>query len=677
MRLFPKKFYKGNALQKSFRAGKFKWSAILFACLGLLFSLGAFHIINQTQRIIENERAQLTDENEIFFEEIPHESHFNQYVSFIQNTKNVRFIEKFQDNYFAATDAGLLELAQNGKLLKHYTVLDGLPESDLTGLAVYNSRLFIGTRESGLIVFDGEHFSSYRFKNHETQAITDLFSDNRKLLIGTFAGGLIEFNGKKFHEIKAGKDKKRIVGINRINQADTNIFIGTHADGLWIFSNGIWKQFTTADGLLSNRIIGVEIVSDYLYAAADLGVSRASKTDLTKETAQKIFQISIGAPMLSGIAKNNERIFLTKDNGETFTFNGNSSRFNSASFEEISWQKPENLKNSRLFSFDQKILFVGTEGIWQASAENSARIFPSPFGDLSEPLMPTTNVISALAFDRNSRLWIGNFRRGIDIFSGEGEQITHLENDVIKEINFLGIRENSIVGATSKGAVSFDANLKSIVLTKENGLPGNSIMHISTDDSGGNARKIYATSKGVWLEEKGVLRGFSTVNVLPSNTVSTTLLTENSIFVGTLGGLAKIEHGKVTKVYKDSNSPLQNNWITTLCSANSRIFLGTYGGGIYELLPSGELRNFNLKGGKIFVNPNAAFTDGKRLFFGTLDGAWILDLESQKWFQLKDELPSKLVLSIGGNSENVFFGTTNGIAKINKKYWDEFENENK
>lgn len=669
MKLFSKKFQERIGDQKIFRSRKFKGLAILFACIGLLLCLSAFHIKEQTQHTIEEERAKLANKNEISFEKVPHQPHFNQLVTFIQNTKNVRFVEKFQDSYFAATDAGLLKMTQDGKLLKHFTVLDGLPESDLTSLAVFNSQLFIGTRESGLVVFDGENFSSYHFINHKTQAITELFPEPERLLIGTFAGGLIEFDGKKFSEITTDSNNKRIIGVNCINRFDSMLFVGTFADGLWIFENGIWRQFTTDNGLLSNRVAGIERIGNTLFIGTDLGVIQTSLEDL-RQSDGEIFHQSLDFPTLSSLIKLENQILLTKDDGEIYSLIGNSNRLTSESLNKIDWKKPENLKDSRLFFNDKKIWFVGAGGIWQTSAENSARISPSPFGEFfGEKSMPTSNVISALTIDENSRLWVGNFRRGIDIFSNEGEKLAHFENETVKEINFLNAQKNFVLSATSKGAVSFDKSFKGDVLTEENGLPSNSITHVSFQKSDKNSDRIYATSKGVWTSEKGVSRGFSTVNGLPSNTISATLISGNSTFVGTLGGLAQIEKGKVVKVYKDSNSTLQNNWITALDSNNSRIFLGTYGGGIYEILPSGELRSFVNETGKNFVNPNAIFSDEKKLYVGTLDGAWILDFDSQKWTQLKNDLPSKVVLSITGDKENIFFGTTNGIAKINNKYW--------
>ncbi len=558
-------------------------------------------------------------------------------------------------------------MSPDGKLLKHFTILDGLPESDLTSLAVFNSNLFIGTRESGLVVFDGENFSSYHLKNHETQTITDLLSDNQRLLIGTFAGGLIEFDGKKFYEITTNSNK-RINGVNFITSENSTLFIGTFADGLWIFENGIWKQFTKENGLLSNRVIGVKIVGENLFVGTDLGVSQAVINDLNVDS-QKIFNQSVDLPTLSSLEELNDQVFLTTDDGEIFAFNGKSNRLTKDSLNEISWKKPENITNSRLFFNDEKIWFVGTGGIWQTSAEISARFLPSPFGDFSDQTMPTGNIVSALAVDRNSRLWVGYFRRGIDIFSKDGVKIEHVESDVIKEINALNAQENSVISATSKGAVGFDQTFKSSYLIKNDSLPSNSITHISLTKSDKNSNAIYATSKGVWLNENGVSRGFSTVNGLPSNTISATLFAKNSAFAGTLGGLAQIENGKVVRVYKDSNSPLQNNWITALSSSGSRIFAGTYGGGVYEILPSGELRSFINETGKIFVNPNAMFSNAEKLFVGTLDGVWFFEFESEKWTHLTKVLPSKNVLSITGDSENTFFGTTNGIAKINKRFW--------
>ena len=160
----------------------------------------------------------------------------------------------------------------------------------------------------------------------------------------------------------------------------------------------------------------------------------------------------------------------------------------------------------------------------------------------------------------------------------------------------------------------------------------------------------------------------SAVNNLPNNAVYTTLKTKQKLYAGTLGGLAEIENGRVTRTFKDSNSGLKTNWITALIETNERIFIGTYGGGIFELFPSGEIRSFEADAGKFVVNPNALFSDGKRLFAGTLEGVKILDLETQKWKTVRRFLPSETVMSItSDDKENIYFATTSGVAKFEER----------
>jgi len=48
----------------------------------------------------------------------------------------------------------------------------------------------------------------------------------------------------------------------------------------------------------------------------------------------------------------------------------------------------------------------------------------------------------------------------------------------------------------------------------------------------------------------------------------------------------------------------------------------------------------------------------------------IFDLHSQKWTHVTDELPSRTVLSITGDERFVYFGTTSGIARVARTYWN-------
>src|ERR1043166_4127205 len=163
---------------------------------------GAWQIKRRADLQLAEARARQEKQDVITFEQQLLKPITSKAIEIWQNHQAARAIVKFNDSYFVASDGGLIELDHNGKLLRHYTVLDGLPESDLLSLAVFNSKLFIGTRTQGLIEFDGSQFRSYRWTDRTSQSIEAMFADEARLLIGTRAGGLIAFDGRQFKELK-------------------------------------------------------------------------------------------------------------------------------------------------------------------------------------------------------------------------------------------------------------------------------------------------------------------------------------------------------------------------------------------------------------------------------------------------------------------------------------------
>jgi len=132
--------------------------------LGLISILiGALWVREQAEHSLAQERARLARQEFIPFEKSLRSPLLRPEIKLWQSTENTRAVIRFQDSYFAATDGGLVQFSPEGKPLRHYTVLDGLTESDLTSLALFDSKLFIGTATRGLLSFDGEHFESYRW----------------------------------------------------------------------------------------------------------------------------------------------------------------------------------------------------------------------------------------------------------------------------------------------------------------------------------------------------------------------------------------------------------------------------------------------------------------------------------------------------------------------------------
>jgi len=625
---------------------------------------GVWQVKQRADRQLAEERARRDKQNLIPFEQKLLKPISSKAIEIWQNHQSTRAIARFNDSYFVASDGGLIELDQTGKLVRHYTVLDGLPESDLLSLAVFNSKLFIGTRAEGLVEFNGSQFHSYRWTDRAPQSIDALFADEGRLLIGTRAGGLIAFNGREFKELTAGPERKRLLEINHLSKDGARLFAGTFADGLWIEEGGRWSHFTTVDGLLSNRVIGVAVAGGNLFVATDFGLS--------VNTGAR-FQTLVTLPSLSSLALTANSIVLSKDNGETFSFRTDQEISPSRQVTPIAWARAGNSAGTRLIALDKDLWLLSEEGLHRTGGDHGAFV---AWGQPDRNRTLTTNLVSALTIDSQARVWAGNFRRGIDVLSSHGTQLAHLESESNREINSLTEDQtsNSMLVASSAGLLRFDLNLRNTEQwSTKDGLLSNAVLQVAHWNADGENTRTpllaCATSKGLSLGARGKLHGLTTVQGLPSNSLYAVLVQDRKTYVGTLGGLAVIEDGRVSRVFKDTNSKLTTNWVTALSAVGNRIFVGTYGGGLFELNASGDLRSFATEVGRVVVNPNAMWSDGLRLFVGTLDGALVFEPASQQWTKVKSELPSRNVLSITGSDKYIYFGTTGGIARIERSYW--------
>ena len=673
------KFFQNNRFSKR-AAATIAVASVLISC----FALMIWRAQSQANRALDDARQKQPSQRDIAFTKIVRQPLDTKEIQIWQNTKGARDIAIFKNSIFAATGGGLIQFSPDGKFIRHFTVLDGLPDSDLTALAEFQNRLFIGTSAAGLIEFDGENFANYKWRNLEAKAVTALLADGARLLVGTFAGGLLEFDGSRFSEIKP--ENNRLAAVNLLAKKGETLFVGTFANGLWTNSGEVWRNFTTADGLPSNRIVGAAATGENIVVATDFGVAVARRNELSNQNnQQKFFRTLAVVPTLSSLCEFDGQIILSKDDGELFALEKDQARPDYFALKNLN--KPARTANARLLTANNKFWFASAAGIETLSSKSRFGWSFSKFGDAAKQTL-TSNTISAVAIDRSGKIWAGTFRGGVDVLSYAGENLRHLETESSREINALvpNADTNEMQAATSKGVARFAGDYQETILNKTHGLPSNSVMHIAALDNQKSAAETvayntvtqtyFATARGLAIETKDGLRVLTKVNGLPSDNVYAVLTIKNRVFAGTLNGLAEIENGRVVRTFTDANSKLSHNWITALCLANERIFVGTYGGGVFELTAAGELHAFAPETGKFAVNPNAMWSDGKRLFVGALDGARSLDLKTQKWLHLQNELPAQTVLSVAGDQQNVFFGTTGGICKIGKTYFDTKQNEN-
>jgi hypothetical protein len=131
---------------------------LLLLLLSVAGLVGAWRVKQRADQQLAEERARRDKQSLIPYEQKLLKPISSKAIEIWQNHQSTRAIARFNDSYFVASDGGLIELDRTGKLVRHYKVLDGLPESDLLSLAVFNSKLFIGTRTEGLVQFNGSQF---------------------------------------------------------------------------------------------------------------------------------------------------------------------------------------------------------------------------------------------------------------------------------------------------------------------------------------------------------------------------------------------------------------------------------------------------------------------------------------------------------------------------------------
>jgi ligand-binding sensor domain-containing protein len=599
-----------------------------------------------------------------------------------QRRRAVRDLVRFGPSFFAATEGGLLEYDQAGQLKQHYTSRQGLPENDITALASYQGQLILGSRHGKLVSFDGDTFRQFQLTDVDLRHVSSLSDWHDQLAINSSAG-LILFDGERFTTLPDLKmsDSGGVLMSGTSAGAD---YVGTFAAGFWLKREGRWQSVTSRQGLLSDRVLNIAARADEFLIGTDLGIVRI---DAMSQGRDEI-SAKLVAPLadLADLIDFQERLYACRSNGDVFRLEATGRPDERVSLLPLERRWPAT-DHCRFRVIGANLFLLTDNGIWLKNAAKETQEF-SRFDRELRPSL-SDNMISALAFDNEGRLWVGLFSHGIDILSVNGELRQHLASETIREINHLRWdgEHNRMLAATSAGLLEFDPHLQvRTIVSNEDRLAGNIVSHnISQvnllpasmfspyrNDPGEGDRPTssllaLATARGFSVGPEGSFQNFTTLQGLPSNSVYCSAVSGGKLFIGTLGGLAVLDGGRIIRSYTQSNSTLSANWVTALYSYHDDIFIGTYGGGLDRLKPSGELMHLRRRGGKWVVNLNAVCADDQYLYLGSLsDGCLIFDLKRGLWRQLERGLPSPNVMAISVNETYLFLGTEQGLVRIER-----------
>jgi ligand-binding sensor domain-containing protein len=618
-------------------------------------------------------------------------------VAVYLNSSDTRATAIMHGTRYLATSGGLIALDEAGALKKRYTTLEGLTDDDLTSLAVFRDKLFIGTASRGLMSFDGTTFAAYGFQKPKATRVQTLAATNSELLIGTLDGGLFEFDGQRFtrrYNSTAGADFERVTALLPF---ESRLYIGTQDKGLYIWREAHIERVDVADGLPSPHVTGLVALNGRLSAqgeiavATDFGVVGLNDRNETKPISNRPNITSLafsGGRLWAGLFDGGitELTDPASDNGRAIEPARANKTVEAASKDVTGLPRAA---PAAVAANGDHLWALTTNGAFYRDAGASTPGFQGVAKSLSsDQQVLSEGHITGLAIDGTGRLWVGYFDAGIDTISPEtGERISHMQDDRLREINYVRYDpdEHRMLAATSRGLVVFDERLKENVLTRDqSGLISDSVAHVSLMDvpeivpvanraaasmrAMSNHALVLATAAGLTEVSGGRARSITAFHGLASNHLYTSAAMGNRLFVGTLAGLVELEGLTVLRTYTTSNSRLSHDWVTALANVNGTLYIGTNGGGVDALLPTGEFINFSDDIGRFEVNQNAMDFDGERLYIGTSDrGILVYNTTGRRWTNFREGLPSQNVTALTSDDKYVYAGTLNGLMRIEKR----------
>lgn len=611
-------------------------------------------------------------------------------LSLYLNASDVRAAIDFNGEVYLATSGGLIALDGSDTAKRRYTTFDGLPENDLTTLAVFRDRLFIGTASSGLIAFDGNVFTGYGFEKPKATRVSVLRATGTELLIGTLDGGLFEYDGERFSRrlnSATGADFSRVTALLDV---DSRLYIGTQDRGLYIWREAHIDHLDTNTGLPSPHITALSVLPSKLEdegviaAATDFGVVAIGEDNQVKPISNQPNISSLGVSdgrLWAGLFTGGVLDIASKIAGDKpSTSVGGASLAEAAGLPQSS--------PAVVTANDGRLWALTREGAFARDESGDSPAFDRIAGSLVADSVISAGHITSLAIDGMNRLWVGYFDRGIDtIAPATSERLSHIEDDRVREVNFIVFDREAdrTFAATSRGLVSFDGRLNQTVFTREkNGLINDSIAHITFADAGPSYQAstnpvvpvsaaserviVLATAGGLTEVYGGRARSLTAFHGLASNHLYTSAAVGSRLFVGSLAGLVELEGLRVVRTYKTSNSRLSHDWVSAIAEINGTLYIGTNGGGVDALLPTGEWINFADELGGFEVNQNAMHADGERVYIGTSDrGLLVYNTRDRRWSKVSAGLASQNVTAITSDDEFVYVGTLNGLVRIEKR----------
>ena len=473
---------------------------------------------------------------------------------------------------------------------------EGLPQDSVNAvLQTRDGFLWIGTR-GGLARFDGVYFAVFdrlntpALRNHAIQALAEDPQDGT-LWIATEGGDLLSYRGGAFRRF--GRDDGLLT--SRITSLafgqPGELWIGTYGQGLIRFAGG---HFAPVSGVPHTIISRIFKASDGGLWVSSYGGGVYHIRGGRLETIGK----ERGLPDLRTWAAENmagDRVAIATDRGLCL-YEGGRCR-NLGREEGLSHRQITALHADR-----HGILWIGTYG------GGINRLFPD--GRIEyyrRDQAGADDIVWTIFEDRAGMIWIGTINNGLRLLA-DGPFSTLTEEDGLssRRVTVLEIdpAERLWVGTRDAGLSCFEDGLMQH-FGRAQGLDADTVWSLAADGE----RLYIGTDNGLFLHQGGRIEPVPLVGFSNAPAISSLLLTNDALYVGSSRGLLRKGNLGSPRLYTVDDGLPSNSVRDLLRDHRGRIWIATLGG--IAVLESDEIRAITEREGLPSGNVVAIHEDAK------------------------------------------------------------------
>lgn len=579
-----------------------------------------------------------------------------------------------------------------------YGLEDGLPQSQVRAITQDSQGyLWIGTM-AGLSRFDGVEFKNFSKKDGLPDNQINCFYTGSELFVGT-TGALCFIRGQEISSISFPEAFKTSRVLDFSESEDGTLYMATDGEGVLIRDGNKFRAYTMRDGLPDNYVRSIAHDNEgRLWIGTRSGI-------VIKELSGRIHTPTDSVLVNLSVSQ----IRNTSDRSLVITTFGNGVFF-------VDNQKVKNLTglDGLISNFIRCFEELPSGEYWFGSKSGMSKVDDDQIESIDELRgLPYANVKS-LGQDREGNLWVGTDGQGLlrsagDVFKTYSVDYG-LNSDLIMSIT-KGAHEEMFLGTYDAG-ISILKNDTAVPYPFNNLLPSSTVWCLDYDQHGFWA----GTSSGLFLETNGDVKILNAQDGLPGIRVTAIFsLTDDQKLIGTENGFAIVNPDLEILSSISSLEDREFGAVRDILRFQEKIVLATdegplfWDGTVIKKIPgdfpegssvyclsedylgnlwvgsSDGLFVYSIKADKLrevkfadsFGAKNVNFLaplDNYRMFVGTNNGAYTLDVESlnedssidTKHFTRFEGLIGSETNqnAIYKSNESIWFGTTQGVVQF-------------